>query len=58
MVGDRMRADVWGARQVGIRGVLRRTTGLKAQTPVDVVPDAVVDSLNELPAIAGPWLRQ
>jgi len=57
MVGDRMRADVWGARQVGIRGILRRTTGLKVQTPVDVVPDAVVDSLVELPAIVSPWLN-
>ena len=56
MVGDRMRADVWGARQVGIRGILRRTPGLKPQTPVDVAPDAVVDSLAELPAVVSPWL--
>ena len=58
MVGDRMRADVWGARQVGLRSVLRKTVGLAPQTPVDVAPDAVVDSLDELPAVVSRWLRE
>jgi len=57
MVGDRMRADIWGARQVGMRSVLRRTVGLAPQTAVDVVPDAVVDSLAELAAVVSPWLN-
>jgi len=57
MVGDRMRADVWGARQVGIRGVLRRTVGPAPQSPVDVEPDAIVDSLAELPTVVSPWLN-
>jgi HAD superfamily hydrolase (TIGR01662 family) len=56
MVGDRLRADVWGAKQLGMRGVLRRTTGLKPQSVVDVTPDAVLDSLRDLPAAVAPWL--
>ena len=56
MVGDRLRADVWGARQLGIRGLLRRTAGLKPQTSVDVEPDAVLETLHELPRVVEAWL--
>jgi FMN phosphatase YigB (HAD superfamily) len=55
MVGDRLYADIWGARQLGIRGILRRTSGGPPQRPVDVTPDAVVGSLAELPAVVGAW---
>jgi len=56
MVGDRLRADVWGARQLGIRGILRKTVGLAPQTPVDVEPDAVIETLYDLPQVVRPWL--
>lgn len=56
MVGDRLRADVWGARQLGIRGLLRRTTGLTAQTPVALEPDAVLETLHDLPRVVEGWL--
>ena len=56
MVGDRLRQDVWGAKRLGMRAVLRRTSVGAPQEPVDVVPDATVDELTELPAVLGPWL--
>jgi HAD superfamily hydrolase (TIGR01662 family) len=56
MVGDRLGADVVGAKRLGIRAVLRLTTGLVPQIRTDVVPDAVVRSLSELPAAVRPWL--
>ena len=56
MVGDRLRADIWGARQLGIRGVWRRPTSGAPQADPQVVPDATVDTLLELPAAVAPWL--
>jgi FMN phosphatase YigB (HAD superfamily) len=56
MVGDRMGADVQGAKQLGIRAVLRETTGSAPQIETAVVPDAVVRSLKELPGVVRPWL--
>ncbi|HEX9495295.1 MAG TPA: HAD family hydrolase [Candidatus Limnocylindria bacterium] len=56
MVGDRLRADIWGARQVGIRGVLRRTALGKPQSEIEIEPDAVVDTLTDLPRAVSPWL--
>ena len=54
MVGDRMLADIWGAKRLGMRAVLRRTP--HEQAPVDVTPDATIDDLTELPRILEPWL--
>lgn len=45
-VGDRMWDDVWGAQQVGMRGVWKDTAAAKAHP--DVVPDAVITSLPQL----------
>lgn len=45
-VGDRMWDDVWGAQQVGMRGVWKRTPQAKAHD--GVVPDAVVTRLPDL----------
>jgi HAD superfamily hydrolase (TIGR01662 family) len=55
MVGDRLGADVLGAKQLGIRAILRKTGG-PAQVETDVAPDAVVGSLSELPGVVRPWL--
>lgn len=54
MVGDRMLADIWGAKRLGMRAVLRRTP--QEQAPIEVTPDAVVDDLTELPGILAAWL--
>lgn len=56
MVGDRLGADVLGAKQVGMRAVLRRVTVGPRQAAVDVEPDAVVTTLHELPGVVQPWL--
>jgi putative hydrolase of the HAD superfamily len=56
MVGDRMLADVWGAKQLGMRAIWRRPVGGAPQETVDIVPDAIIDDLTELPAILERWL--
>lgn len=53
MIGDRQIDDVSGAKAVGMRGVWRRNeSGFPAS---DVVPDAVVDRLSELPPLLRAW---
>jgi len=56
-VGDNLVADVWGAKQLGIRAVWRRVAEVE-QPPVDVAPDAVVSDLTELPRVVLPWLEE
>jgi putative hydrolase of the HAD superfamily len=49
MVGDRPIDDVWGAQQLGMRGVWRPHPG---SPPIgNVEPDAVISALIELPAL-------
>lgn len=54
MVGDDIRADVEGAQQAGLAGVLVRT-GKYTPSDLDagVSPDAVLDSIADLPAWLG-----
>ena len=47
MVGDSVRQDVDGARQVGMRAILLARAGVPAE-PIDGVP--IIESLTELPA--------
>jgi FMN phosphatase YigB (HAD superfamily) len=54
MVGDRLDADILGAKRLGMRAILRRTE--HEQPKVDVEPDAIVSDLTELPAVIAPWL--
>jgi len=49
MVGDRPIDDVWGGQQLGMRGVWRPHAGSPPKG--DVVPDAVIQRLSELPAL-------
>ena len=50
MVGDDLRADVEGAQHAGLAGVLVRTGKFTpADLQADVVPDAVLDSIADLP---------
>lgn len=56
MVGDRLRADIWGAQQVGLRTVWRVPKSGVPQSKVDVTPHATVDELTELPAAIAGWV--
>lgn len=50
MVGDDLRADVEGAQRAGLAGVLVRTGKFTpADLRADVAPDAVLDSIADLP---------
>lgn len=56
MVGDRTDADILGAKRLGLRAVLRRTSNPGAMDDVGIAPDAVIDDLTELPAVLTAWL--
>ena len=53
MIGDRQIDDVSGARAAGMRGVWRRNES--AFPTWDGEPDAIVDTLSELPALLRGW---
>lgn len=56
MVGDDIRGDVQGAQSAGLRGVLVRTGKFRpGDLEQGIVPDAVLDSVADLPAW---WERQ
>ena len=53
MIGDRQIDDVSGARAVGMRGIWRRNdSGFPTS---DVAPDAVVETLAEVPGLLRSW---
>jgi HAD superfamily hydrolase (TIGR01458 family) len=56
MVGDDVEADIGGAKAIGMRGVLVRTGKFRPASleEADPQPDAVIDSIAELPA----WLEE
>jgi putative hydrolase of the HAD superfamily len=51
-VGDRPYDDIYGAKQVGLRTVLRASPDVP---PFDVEPDAVIDGLTELVGLIDGW---
>lgn len=51
-VGDRAFDDIYGAKQVGMRAVLRRNPSVP---PYEVEPDAVITRLSELPPLLSSW---
>jgi putative hydrolase of the HAD superfamily len=51
-VGDRLHDDVFGGRQAGLRTVWRRNDFVPR---FDVEPDAVIDTLSELPEVLERW---
>jgi len=53
MIGDSIEVDVTGAKQLGIRAIWKRSAGA---SKVVVAPDAVLDSLVELPPILERWM--
>lgn len=56
-VGDRLKEDVRGPKEAGMRAVL--TTQFRQEDPAaaTVAPDAVIAALSELPALLSSWER-
>lgn len=54
MVGDRLDADILGAKRLGMRAIWRRTQ--QDHPKIDAEPDATVDDLTQLPAVVALWL--
>ena len=52
-VGDRLNDDIVGARALGMRTILTRE--FRSEEPGDVVPDAVVETLVEVPDVVAGW---
>lgn len=55
MIGDDIDADVGGAQQAGLKGILVRT-GKYRQPYVEassIKPDLIIDSINDLPGVLG-----
>jgi putative hydrolase of the HAD superfamily len=52
-VGDRPYDDIFGAKRVGMRGVLIPHSAVPAHD--DVIPDAVISRLTELPGYLDTW---
>jgi putative hydrolase of the HAD superfamily len=52
-VGDRPYDDIWGAKQAGLKGVLRNNTLVPG---FDVEPDAVIATLPELIPLVDGWM--
>jgi HAD superfamily hydrolase (TIGR01662 family) len=52
-VGDRLLDDVNGAQAVGMRAV--QTRQFRQEESSEVVPDAVIDHLSELPGVLARW---
>jgi putative hydrolase of the HAD superfamily len=53
-VGDRPHDDIWGAKQLGMRAVLRPNAMVPAH---EVEPDAVIERLPELIDLVDAWSR-
>jgi HAD superfamily hydrolase (TIGR01458 family) len=53
MIGDDVYNDVGGAQQAGMEGILIRTGKFRAtaNSPSEIIPDTVIDSLHDLPAL-------
>lgn len=56
VVGDDLEADVGGGQRAGLRGVLVRTGKFRQEDLARsaIRPDAVIDSVADLPALIGP----
>ena len=54
-VGDRLKEDVRGPKEVGMRAVLTRQFRQEDPRDAAMPPDAVIASLGELPAVLALW---
>ncbi len=54
-IGDNPTADIAGAQSAGMRAVLRVNHTVKPMISGLIIPDAAINSLDELPAILDQW---
>ncbi len=59
VVGDRLNADILGAHNAGMRGVLITADEApdNGQHRDTILPDATIDQISELPALLDAWQR-
>ncbi len=55
MIGDWPTADIIGAQYLGMRGVLRTREDFSPVQTGEFIPDAVIDTLHELPPLLDRW---
>jgi len=55
-VGDKLKVDVAGPQKIGMRGVLVASP-YRGESDAEVVPDARIGSIAELPALLAAWDR-
>lgn len=56
-IGDNIEADIAGAQAAGMRGVLREIEGRPSAISGLIVPDGVIQSLDELPQLLDKWFE-
>lgn len=54
-IGDDPKADIVGAHSIGMRAILRRNERRGDQFNSGIVPDALINSMVELPSILDDW---
>jgi FMN phosphatase YigB (HAD superfamily) len=55
-IGDKLDVDVAGPQKIGMRAILVRSP-YRAEVSDEIIPDAVIDSLAELPGLLEAWDR-
>lgn len=55
-VGDKLAVDIAGPQKIGMRGVLIASP-FRTETDPEITPDALIQSLGELPALLDSWDR-
>jgi putative hydrolase of the HAD superfamily len=55
-VGDKLKVDVAGPQKMGMHAVLVRSP-FRAESDPEITPDAMVDTIAELPALIATWDR-
>ncbi len=55
-VGDKLGVDIAGPKKIGMRAVLV-SSPYRTETDEQIVPDARIDSIDELPALLDVWER-
>ncbi len=55
-IGDKLDVDVAGPQKIGMRAILIRSP-YRAEESEEIIPDAVIDSLAQLPGLLEEWDR-
>jgi putative hydrolase of the HAD superfamily len=54
-VGDNLTADVYGAQNIGMRGVWRQHTANEADDETQIVPDGTINTIHDLFPLLDEW---